>query len=261
MILRRLVAHFRRQEWTAIGIDFVIVVVGVFVGIQVSNWNTERETNRRAATFAERLKSDLLEEAWAYQYLIEYNRDVLAHAEATIDALSGKAALSNEELLVKAYRATQYKQRTRRRAAYDELISTGTIGLIRDQTLRDTAMRVYNIPTIDNLVREAMQSRYRETFRMSVSNDVQRALNRDCGDRYVAIGDYKGIADNIDYPCKLELPAQQIDEAATALRDNAALVPQLRLRIADLDTRLHDLVVNNKDIVEGLGAVTGTTKK
>ena len=29
MILRRIIAHFRKQEWTAIAIDFVIVVLGV----------------------------------------------------------------------------------------------------------------------------------------------------------------------------------------------------------------------------------------
>ena len=33
MILRRIIAHFRKQEWTAIALDFVIVVVGVFVGL------------------------------------------------------------------------------------------------------------------------------------------------------------------------------------------------------------------------------------
>lgn len=44
MILRRVISHFRKQEWTAIALDFVIVVVGVFVGIQVSNWNEERRT-------------------------------------------------------------------------------------------------------------------------------------------------------------------------------------------------------------------------
>jgi hypothetical protein len=42
MILRRVIAHFRKQEWTAIFLDFLIVVVGVFVGIQVSNWNDAR---------------------------------------------------------------------------------------------------------------------------------------------------------------------------------------------------------------------------
>ncbi len=257
MILRRVTEHVREQNWTAVGIDFCIVVIGVFIGIQVSNWNDERDTNRQAALFTEHLRADLREEAWGYQYLIEYSRDVLAASEATVNALSGKTTLSDEALLVSAYRASQYKNRARRRGTYDELISTGTIGLIRSQALRETAMRVYNIATIEWLVREGLESRYREAFRMAVSNDVQRALNRDCGDRYVEVGDYEGIADIIDYPCKLGVPPAQIAEAASALRADPALVPLLRKRIADLDTRLHDLIVNNQDIVKGLHDIAG----
>jgi len=231
------------------------VVVGVFIGIQVANWNAERETKQKAAVFTERLKADMRVEAWRYQFLVEYNRDVMAVAETAVMGLSEKTAMSNEALLVSAYRATQYKQGSPRRATYDELISTGTFGLITDQALRNTAMRLYNAATIDNLVREGSQSRYRETFRMSVSNPVQRALNKDCGDRYVAIGDYKPITDAIDYPCKLGLSQQEIDENANALRGNATLVPLLRLRIADIETRLVDLTSNNRDIVQGLQAI------
>ena len=39
MILRRVAEHVKAQNWFAVAIDFVIVVVGVFIGIQVSNWN------------------------------------------------------------------------------------------------------------------------------------------------------------------------------------------------------------------------------
>ena len=39
MFLRRIIRHVRNQEWLAIGIDFVIVVVGVFIGIQAANLN------------------------------------------------------------------------------------------------------------------------------------------------------------------------------------------------------------------------------
>ena len=42
MLLRRLTQHVRDQNWLAVGIDFVIVVVGVFIGIQVANWNEAR---------------------------------------------------------------------------------------------------------------------------------------------------------------------------------------------------------------------------
>lgn len=42
MSLRRVVEHDKTQNWTAVALDFVIVVVGAYIGIQVSNWNDYR---------------------------------------------------------------------------------------------------------------------------------------------------------------------------------------------------------------------------
>jgi len=229
-------------------------VLGVFIGIQASNWNQARTTAAQAANFSERLKADLREEDWAYQLQIVYNREVLTNADRAASALEGTTTMSDEALLVSAYRATQYKQRLRRRSTYDELISTGTIGLIRDPTLRDTAMRVYNMPTIDNVVREGMQSRYRETFRMSLPNEVQRAVAKNCGDRYIETGDYTAISGSLDYPCTSGLTEQALSEAAKALRSNPDLLPLLRLRIADIETRIADQTNNNRPILDKLRA-------
>lgn len=41
MLLRRITQHVRDQNWIAIVLDFVIVVAGVFVGIQVANWKDQ----------------------------------------------------------------------------------------------------------------------------------------------------------------------------------------------------------------------------
>ncbi|MEP4484813.1 MAG: hypothetical protein ABJ013_04215 [Halioglobus sp.] len=46
MILRSLTNHVKDQNWFAVWIDFAIVVVGVFIGIQVANWNDERASKR-----------------------------------------------------------------------------------------------------------------------------------------------------------------------------------------------------------------------
>jgi hypothetical protein len=59
MLLSRVTAHFRKQEWTAIAIDFVIVVVGVFVGIQVSNLNAARIDRGLAASHLRDIAEDL----------------------------------------------------------------------------------------------------------------------------------------------------------------------------------------------------------
>ena len=39
MLLRRIKTHVAKENWFAVFIDFLIVVVGVFIGIQVANWN------------------------------------------------------------------------------------------------------------------------------------------------------------------------------------------------------------------------------
>ena len=42
MLLRRITHHIKNQNWFAVFLDFIIVVAGVFIGIQVSNWNESR---------------------------------------------------------------------------------------------------------------------------------------------------------------------------------------------------------------------------
>lgn len=253
---RRLIQHVREQNWVATVIDLVIVVVGILLALQISNWNEDRESRRDSLIFTERLKDDLREENWRYQLLTEYYRDVHAAAQKAADALSGEADLSSEEFLVNAYRATQYKQGAPRRATYDQLIATGKIGLINDQALLRTAVRNYSLATLDNLAREGMNSRYRELFRMSVSNSVQQVLAKTCGDRYIKPGELEGIPDVLDYPCATGLTEAAIAAAAESLRADPQTLRFLRVRIADLETRLVDLTSNNRDVFEGLQSIS-----
>ena len=250
MILRRLSRSLKEQNWTAIAVEVVLLVAGVFFGIQASNWNDERETMKKSAIFTARLDADLRAEAWRYQFLLAYYQDVRDATEAAADALSGKKPLPNADFLVNAYRATQYKQGAGRRATYDELISTGNIGLIEDRKLLKLAVRAYSLATTDLLVKEGLESPYRALFRMSIANDTQRALGTQCGDRYITPGDYHDYDHVIDYPCALKLDSAAIDAAAHALRDDPQTLRLLRQRVADLETRLVDLTSNNRDVYD-----------
>ncbi len=60
MLLRRITQHVSQQNWTAVAIDFVIVVVGVFIGIQVSNWNESRTEKEQEAQFLKQLHVDIV---------------------------------------------------------------------------------------------------------------------------------------------------------------------------------------------------------
>ena len=40
MILRRITEAFRKQDWFTVAVETLIVVLGVFLGIQLGNWGT-----------------------------------------------------------------------------------------------------------------------------------------------------------------------------------------------------------------------------
>ncbi|MFT7313987.1 MAG: hypothetical protein ACI9J5_002128 [Paraglaciecola sp.] len=134
MILRRVIKHFRNQEWTAIAIDFVIVVVGVFVGIQVSNWNQAQTDRGLGEKFTERLKADLVVEAWNYTMLIEYLADVQSNADKALAGLQGRSEISDQQLLIAAYRARNLTQGSGREPPMTNSYLPGKLVLSRIKT-------------------------------------------------------------------------------------------------------------------------------
>ncbi len=256
MILRRFAQNIKEQNWTSIAIEFVLLILGVFLGIQVANWNEERGRNQQSEVFTERLKADLREEAWGYALVLEYNRDVLVNVESVLADLQGVATLSDEQFVINAFRATQYRAIDRKRATFDELVSTSKIDLIKDQTLRNTAIKVFNIPMLDNLYSQGVTSEFRKLFRSTVSKDVQRALFENCSDGFAKVLDYTSINGLLNRSCTLELPAEKIAAAANALRTQDSILAILQLRFADVSTTIRDLE-NRPIIVKAFEEITG----
>ena len=59
MLFRRIKAHVEKENWFAVVVDFIIVVVGVYIGIQVANWNDTRIQAERRAQIIESLITNL----------------------------------------------------------------------------------------------------------------------------------------------------------------------------------------------------------
>lgn len=145
MILRRVIAHFRKQEWTAIAIDFVIVVLGVFVGLQVNTWNAERGERAAARSYLERIVDDLDADILGFEdrlsfwsQVSEFGMAGLAYADRGDDG-----GRSNWDLLLAFFQASQLAEFSTTATTYEEMKSAGALRYIADVTLRDELGRYY----------------------------------------------------------------------------------------------------------------------
>lgn len=139
MILRRLAQSLKEQNWTAISVEFVLLVLGVFLGIQAANWNEERQMDTRRSAALARLHA---ESEAAIAYLEQRIQLMSEDAESRTDTLR---RLSDNDWegadlgqAAKALESLQYAPAiSPPRAVYDELIGAGLYSELGDARLRD----------------------------------------------------------------------------------------------------------------------------
>ena len=138
MILRSITRHVRDQNWFAVGIDFLIVVTGVFIGIQVANWNGERRDRQSEQEYLDRLRQELaviLPQAQSSGAELANRMGRLDELRAFLASGQGGNAI-DERHCIAAGRSHIYAATIFYPPTIKELISTGRILLIRDPAIR-----------------------------------------------------------------------------------------------------------------------------
>lgn len=80
MILRRLTTAIRKQDWFTVLIETLIVVFGVFIGLQLGNWNEARAAEQRRDEIIQALATDLEDAVYVQEekQVFEINRGLRA---------------------------------------------------------------------------------------------------------------------------------------------------------------------------------------
>lgn len=241
MLLRRVRKHVADENWFAVCVDFVIVVVGVYVGIEVSNWNEARQEEVRAEEYLERIRDDLVNDQtslaqkrtfWAS--VIEYGEAAITHAE-TGELYQG----SIEKTVLAYFQASQVDPYASVSTTYDEMKAAGELGLIRDGELRTKLANYYvysNSLQAEHLFQ--YMPRYREYVRGAMPLVVQRFVWEEC---HNTIGNRQFMAD-----CDLPIDPDTGLALLKRLGSDVDIADSLRFWITNL-------TVSNKLIDDNIG--------
>ena len=145
MLLRSITKHIKEQNWLAVALDFVIVVIGVFVGLQAVEWNEKQKENELEVTYLERLKDEIQRSLQHNEGVT--NRVILEGAEKVklvIRSLE-KCELAEEhkDLFAQGlYTLGQFETAYVDTNAIEELKSTGRWGVIDNRAIQDSIEKI-----------------------------------------------------------------------------------------------------------------------
>jgi hypothetical protein len=253
MRLRRITQHIKEQNWFAVFLDFFIVVVGVFIGIQVANWNAKQGDLKLARASLDRIQEELSSNRVALKTWIETYETLKVYAGATLDGLNRPVEERSGDFLSDAYQTTSFARFTLPRNAYNDLLSLGAPKALVDNDVRKALARYYffidmNAETLQHV------PAYRSLIRSTMPFDVQTKIRANCQPKINILEFSFSLAKN----CDPNLSKKQIKRAVAEL-SAVDLKPDLNLTLSDLTLKigilrlalnasqeLDDFIENNK---------------
>lgn len=253
MVIRRIRDHVSAHNWFAVGVDFAIVVAGVFLGIQVSNWNEARIQRVQAREYRERLISEIDFNRLQYGQQLAYYKRVRGHGLSLLDRLRNPDRPRDAEFLVDAYQATQLDVWPAKRFIYDEMVSAGMVARIGSPRVQELASDFYlGIAATQLDLSDAPP--YRQLVRKAMPYAIQQRIRAQCGDRLVAVeGRVIGIA--LPERCALDVSPQLVDEGVSRISGQAELEAELNGHLAALSQKINILGLTIGQAEEVLAAL------
>ncbi len=138
MILRRIADAAVEQNWFIVFIEVLVVVVGIFLGFQVDDWNESRKDRQDEQLFLTRLHGDILLATELSRRVRDRRLGRLQWLNDAADVLFGRAErdLLNEDECIAIASAKFFNINVSSLSSFTELAGTGRMDIIQDVELR-----------------------------------------------------------------------------------------------------------------------------
>lgn len=218
MILRSVTQHVKDQNWFAVALDFSIVVVGVFVGLQVSNWNEAQAFENRETELLYELKKEIENSIVITNHKIDSYTEVSAAGQRSLEFLSSDVSCETEcwTVLVDFMHASQWQSVSVKKSTYENM---RRIGLPRNNVIIDAVEA--NFAQVDaNVEAYSDKPGYRTVVRQLVSHEAQRFYWKNC--HFVSAG-----VETYDLDCPKGITDGLASELVEAIAQNPEIRPHL----------------------------------
>lgn len=137
MILRRITEHVKAQNWFAVALDFFIVVVGILIAFQITNWSETRTDRAQEQQIIERLYADFEALGREVDEKIVFMEPLIESIEEIEQLIIKGAKDTDFERLQKFYEtAFSLPPITGQSDTYEQLVSSGDMAILTNDQLR-----------------------------------------------------------------------------------------------------------------------------
>jgi len=238
MIFKRAAAKLRAQDWAAIAIELGIVIVGVFIGTWVANWNQERAAKAETERMVSQLKPQLNILNSYFKAARDYYGTTRAYSTTAIAGWRGDRRVSDRDFVIAAYQASQISTLGNNGSAWSTVLGADRLRNLDDPQMRNdlSFLMSADYSAIDL---PALDTPYRHNVRRIIPVEIQDAIRARCGDQpNPAYPSFTRLPEK----CDLSIADADAANAAALLRAHPELLEDLQWHIAAIAAFLANII-------------------
>jgi len=144
--------------------EIVLVMIGILLALQVNNWNEERKDRKAERYYLGQLQENLHQDSVNFVSRIEQLEQIIIELDSAILMLKTPEFFQKSRFTDYIRRIMSTIQMNPSRAIYDNLITSGDIGLLRNQKLTEKLFRYYNPDNSNQIWDDALVHYTRNVF-------------------------------------------------------------------------------------------------
>ena len=176
MLLRRLMSHVRGENWFAVVLDLLVVIVGLFIGLQIDTYWEEQKEAQFESVYVMEIREDFEANRSSLEEQIRSSEQIIRDM-AALHAYSEHAEpdLSLSEMNSRFKSIHNMPTFVLARRAYDNLTGSGDLKLLRNRRLKNALAEYYAATQLTEVVQSTHEMELVQTFQPYIIDHLDYA--------------------------------------------------------------------------------------
>jgi len=156
----QLILKTLKLKWAEYFLEIVVIVIGIIIAYSLNNWNESRKERKEELKYLTNLKSDLSEDLTQIDFMTEFRNNKFTSAQKLLNYQDNGIITEQNEFFNHLITVLIWLEFAPNKNTMNELINSGNLSLIKNDTIKNSILKLNQLHEKIVTNREHMRREY-----------------------------------------------------------------------------------------------------
>ncbi|NVK21818.1 MAG: hypothetical protein HWD86_04825 [Kangiellaceae bacterium] len=143
----KLLLNIKKQNWLALLLDLVVVILGIFIALQVNKWQQGRDDSNKEILLLKQISQDISHNIKEAEAILRHHQQISEELQMAFGLLikGNLTEKSKDDFKWAILRMNQFPFSAMTYSAYDSMLASGDFAILKDVNIKAQLVKLYSL--------------------------------------------------------------------------------------------------------------------